>query len=96
MVADNADVCEEQMLDVKINGDWEIEKVVGERVISRYIPPQKLSRLTTYSRSWENNRQNLEYLQLSSYFSYILTDFSHFYPFYPVVAFHPRDLQGKF
>ena len=36
MVQDNADVCEEQMLDVKINDDWEIEKVVGERVISRY------------------------------------------------------------
>ena len=36
LVQDNADVCEQQMLDVKINGEWEIEKVVGERVISRY------------------------------------------------------------
>ena len=33
---DIANVCEEQLIEVKINGDWEIEKVVGERVVSRY------------------------------------------------------------
>ena len=33
---DVAEVCEEQIIDVRINGDWGIEKVVGERVISRY------------------------------------------------------------
>ena len=30
MVQDNTEVCEEQMRDVKINGEWEIEKVIGE------------------------------------------------------------------
>lgn len=29
-------VCEEQFIVVKLHGDWEIEKVVGERVVSRY------------------------------------------------------------
>ena len=30
------DVCEEQFIDVKVDGTWEIEKVSGNRIISRY------------------------------------------------------------